>query len=342
VVESERGDGDVATDVATEVVTLGECLVALVAGSPGSLAEAATFERHVAGAEANLAVGLARLGHRVAYIGRVGDDGFGTAILRRLRGEGVRVDCLGVDSVAPTGLLVRERRTLGPTEVLYYRSGSAGSRLEPSDVERAATGGLFADARWLHVTGITPALSASAAAAVDLSIEHARAGGCTISLDINLRRKLWAVEDARPVLRALAEGADILFGSTDELAVLTERDPAPDPAELAASAMSLGPSLVVVKLGAQGALALERGLFPIWMPSIAAAVVDAVGAGDAFAAGFIAARLEGAPMQRALAVGNACGASAVAVVGDMAGLPDRRELDRLLDGPTTGPGDSVR
>ena len=113
-----------------EVVTLGECLVALIAESVGSLAEAARFERHVVGAEANVAVGLARLGHSVGYIGRVGDDAFGTAILRRLRAEGVDVRWLRVDAeAAPTGLLIRERQPLGPSEVLYRRAGSAGSHL---------------------------------------------------------------------------------------------------------------------------------------------------------------------------------------------------------------------
>jgi 2-dehydro-3-deoxygluconokinase len=149
----------------SEVVTLGECLVALVAGAAGPLAETTVFERHVAGAEANAAVGLARLGHSVAYIGRVGGDGFGTAIVRKLRGEGVDVEHLVVDDTAPTGLMIRERRAFGAAHVLYYRSGSAGSRLGPADVDSAAA--LFEGASWLHVTGITPALSPTARAAVE-------------------------------------------------------------------------------------------------------------------------------------------------------------------------------
>ena len=113
----------------TEVVTLGECLIAFVATGPGPLAEAVTFERFVAGAEANVAVGLARLGHEAAYIGRIGADGFGEAILRRLRGEGVDTTHLAADPEAPTGLMFRERRVLGPAQVVYARRESAGSRL---------------------------------------------------------------------------------------------------------------------------------------------------------------------------------------------------------------------
>ena len=148
---------------APEVVTLGEVMVALVAAEPGPLAENGSFLRHVAGAEANVAVGLARLGHRAAFIGRVGSDAFGTAIRRRLLGEGIDCSCLAVDPTGPTGILIRERRFLGSAEVLYYRRDSAGSHVSEGDVQHAAGLGLFGTARWLHLTGITPALSASAA-----------------------------------------------------------------------------------------------------------------------------------------------------------------------------------
>ena len=149
----------------TEVVTLGECLVAFVATTPGPLAEATTFERFVVGAEANVAVGLARLGHSVAFIGRVGADGFGEAVARRLRGEGVDISDLAIDPDAPTGLMFRERRVLGPAQVVYARSGSAGSRLTAAEVERALA--RHTDSRWLHLTGITPALSDAALEATD-------------------------------------------------------------------------------------------------------------------------------------------------------------------------------
>lgn len=320
-----------------EVVTLGECLVSFVAVQPGPIAEATSFERHVAGAEANLAVGLARLGRTVAYIGRVGDDGFGAAIVRRLRGEGVDVRHLTVDPDAPTGLMFRERRVLGAAQVLYARTGSAASRLTADHVARAEADGLFEGARWLHLTGITPALSATAHAATDRAIAAARTAGLTISLDINLRRRLWSDADAAPVLLAIAEQVDVVLGSPDELAVLAGTADA-DPTSLAQQILTLGPTIVVAKLGADGALAMDRGGRPVRVPALAVAqVLDPVGAGDAFSAGFIAARLGSADLATALRTGNACGAAAVAAVGDMAGLPDRAELARLLaiDTPDT-------
>ena len=159
-----------------EVVTLGECLVSFVASEPGPLAVAATFRAYPAGAEANVAVGLARLGRRVAFVGRVGDDGLGTRILRALRGEGVDVEGLAVDRAGPTGRDdPRAARALGPAEVFYARAGSAGSRLASSDVGAAEARGDFAAARWLHLTGITPALSPSCRAAIATALDD-RAG----------------------------------------------------------------------------------------------------------------------------------------------------------------------
>ena len=329
----------------TEVVTLGECLIAFVAEEPGPLSEAATFRRFVAGAEANVAVGLARLGHEVAYIGRVGADGFGDTIARRLRGEGVDTTHLSADPDAPTALMFRERRILGPAQVVYARRGSAGSRVDRADVGRAADAGIFDGIRWLHVTGITPALSAEAREATEAAMRLARAHEATVSLDLNLRRRLWSDDEAAPVLRGLAALADLVLGSPDELAVLEERrsevaggtgdaGAADRAADLARAALALGPSIVVAKLGAGGSLAVARDdpERTVAAPAVPLpVVVDPVGAGDAFCAGFIAARLEGEDLAAALKAGNACGAAAAATLGDQTGLPSRAELAALLD-----------
>jgi 2-dehydro-3-deoxygluconokinase len=313
------------------VVTIGEPLVALVAARAGPLAEQADFERHVVGAEVNVAVGVARLGISAALVGRVGDDGFGTAILRRLRGEGVDVAGLIVDRAAPTGLLIRERRGVGPASVDYRRAGSAGSRLGPQDVDAAAAA--IRGARRLHLTGITPALSATARAAVDRALDIAAASGVPVSLDLNLRRRLWSDVEAAAVLRPVAAHCDLLFGGADEIAAVTGGEPGDDPAALAALGRGLGPPTVIVKRGAQGALALGSSGVPITVPAVPVlAVVDPVGAGDAFVAGVLAALAEGRPLADGLRWGVACGAACVAAVGDLTGLPTRGELEAILAG----------
>jgi 2-dehydro-3-deoxygluconokinase len=333
----------------TDVVTLGECLVSLVATRPGPLADATSFDRFVAGAEANVAVGLARLGCGAAYIGRVGDDGFGETIRRHLRGEGVDTTHLSTDPDAPTGVMVRERPGLVPAQVLYLRRDSAGSRLAVADIDAAAADGVFEGARWLHLTGITPAVSASARVATARAAAIARETGLTISLDLNLRRRLWSDATAAPVLRELAAHADVLFGSDDELAVLAgipQRDAAEhDPAGLARACLDVGPRVVVAKLGGGGATIVARDeIDAIHRPAVPlVAVVDPVGAGDAFCAGFIAARLDGAELAESLEIANACGAAAAAALGDQTGLPSPEQVAAIRHAHTTGGGpDTVR
>ena len=319
-----------APGAGVEVVTLGECLVALVASEPGPLAEVDTFHRHVAGAEANVAVGLARLGHRAAFIGRVGDDGFGTAILRRLRGDGVDVRWLRVEQGARTGLMIRERRGAGPSEVVYHRTGSAGSRLGPVDLLAAETDGAFAGARLLHLTGITPALSPSCRAAITAAIERAKANHVTIALDLNLRRLLWSDAEAAEALRPLLASVDIVFGSLDEGIVVGGTSGDAGPRIVAAALIGSGAGHAVLKLGAEGAASLSSDGTWTEAPAVAGVtVVDPVGAGDAFCAGYLAGQLEGLDEAAALALGNACGAAVVAVEGDQAGAPTREEARRI-------------
>jgi 2-dehydro-3-deoxygluconokinase len=315
---------------APEVITVGEPLIALLAIGSAPLADVESFSRHVAGAEANVAVGLARLGHRALFVGRVGADGFGRAIVRRLRGEEVDVSGVVVDRERRTGLLVRERRALGPSEVLYHRSGSAGSALEPSDVE--AVESAFAGARWLHVTGITPALSESAHRSVMTAIAFARANHVQVSFDVNLRRRLWSDQEAAAWLQPIAIEADLVFGDVDELAVVSGLAPSENGLEAARALRAGGTGTVIVKRGAAGATLVGKGK-PVEAATVAIArVVDPVGGGDAFCAGYLAARLERLAPPTALAWGNACAAAALSVEGDQAGLPTRDELDRLIEG----------
>lgn len=311
-----------------DVVSLGECLVALVADEVGSLAEARSFIRHAAGAEANVCVGLARLGHRSAFIGRVGDDGFGRAIVAAMRAEGVDLTHVAVDPERPTGLLIRERRALGPAEVVYYRQGSAGSRIGTGDVEGAHA--LFAPGRWLHVTGITPALSDSCREALARALAMARDQAMPISLDLNVRRKLWSAQDAVRALRDLVRQATIVFADLDEAALVSGVDPGGGWEDPARALLALGAQAVVVKLGPDGAVVLTQHREPMHRPAVAVTtVVDPIGAGDAFAAGYLSALLDGTGTEGALDRANACGAFAISALGDMAGMATRAELERL-------------
>jgi 2-dehydro-3-deoxygluconokinase len=307
-------------------VTLGETMALLCNPRVGPLRHAYSLELSCGGAESNMAIGLSRLGHRTAWIGRVGDDEFGLLVRRALVAEGVDTRAV-VDPVAATGLMVKSRRTNALTRVSYYRSGSAGSRLCPEDVDA----GLVRSARVLHLTGITPALSASARAAVRYATEVARAAGVTITLDLNYRQALWSAEQAGAELAALVPAADVLFATEPEARLLVDGAGA---AELAHGLAKLGPRQVLIKRGALGAVALVDGRL-LEVPPLPVTEVDPVGAGDAFAAGYLCGLLDGEPPEARLATAALAGAFAVTVSGDWEGLPDRSEL-AMMSAQTAG------
>ena len=304
-----------------EVVTFGETMALMRSQTPGPLAHASELRLGIGGAESNVAIALARLGTPVTWFGRVGEDSLGDLVVRELRAEGLTVHARR-DAGAPTGLMIKEQRTQQNQKVSYYRSGSAGSRLGPEDVPV----GEIAAARLLHITGITPALSNSAADAVDLAVRAARDAGTLVSLDINYRAALWSAAEASPVLRRLAGQADILFAGDDEAALLVGA--AEGPRELADRLAALGPAQVIVKRGAQGCLALLDGEC-FEQRAIAVQPVDTVGAGDAFVAGYLAELLCGLPPAARLLTAVRTGAFACLVPGDWEGMPRRGELGLL-------------
>jgi 2-dehydro-3-deoxygluconokinase len=301
------------------VFTFGETMGLVAADGIGPLAHARSFSFGIGGAESNVAVALARLGGAVTWLGRVGADATGTLITTRLTGAGVRT--LAITDESFTGLMVRYRRSGEFAHVDYHRAGSAGSRLSPADIPVDEVRG----AAVLHVTGITPALSASARAAVFQAVETAQAAGVLVSVDVNYRAKLWSRFDAAPVLRDLVSRADLVFAGPEEAALFVDRS---DPL---AGLAELGPAEVIVKDGGRGCEAQIDGK-RYAVPALPVTVVDPVGAGDAFVAGYLADRLLGATPEARLATAIATGAFAVTVPGDCEGLPDRAELAALTGG----------
>lgn len=309
-----------AQDLAIEVVTLGESMVAMVPERRGPLAQAVRFARHVAGAESNFAIGLTRLGHRVRWLGRVGQDAFGDVILQTLKSEGVDISWAVRDPDAPTGLMIKERARVGDSRALYYRRGSAAACMD--------AGGLcpeqFAGAAWLHLTGITPALGPGPARAVARALELARATGLAMSFDPNYRPALWSWSAAAHALRPLADQADVLVFSPEEGALLYG---AGGPDLLARRTFAAGRArLVAIKDGARGASLWTRDGDQLAVPAEPVRVRDTTGAGDAFTSGLVAGLLEGLPLDRAGRLAAVCGALACTVAGDWEGAPTRTGL----------------
>ncbi|WP_405781116.1 sugar kinase [Streptomyces sp. NBC_00859] len=327
------------------VFTFGETMVSL--RGDGQLKLGGTMAVSVAGAESNVAIGLARLGHPVCWAGAVGADEAGELVVRTLRAEGVGVEGATRDDAAPTGLVLFEPRLPGVTRVHYYRAGSAGSRVAADDVERAFTAFLRAGAgegaggdpvRVLHLTGITAALSSAARSAAVRAMELASEHDVLISLDVNYRSRLWSTDEASAVMRDWAPRADVLIASDDELPLCLPEGfaegAAEDPALRAEALLEAGAGEVVVKLGAAGATAYTlQG--ELHVPARTVPAVDPVGAGDAFVAGYLSALLDGSDTAARLDRAVTTGAFAVAASGDWEGAPTRAELGLLAAEPGT-------
>jgi dehydrogluconokinase len=280
------------------------------------------FVKRTAGAETNVAIGLARLGFEVGWQSRLGADSMARFLLTAIGSEGV--DCSRVTCHADerTGFLFKGRVDDGSDPPIeYHRRGSAASRLGPDDVDPAWIG----DARHLHVSGVFAAVSASARAALHKAMAAARAHGRTIGFDPNLRPSLWPSTDAmRAAINELASQADWVLPGLEEGRLLTGHD---TPAAIARFYRERGVRRVVVKLGDAGAYHDDAdagcgfvSAFPV------AQVVDTVGAGDGFMVGVTSALLEGRSIVDAARRGAWIGARAVQVRGDTDGLPTRAEL----------------
>jgi len=304
----------------SRVFTFGETM-ALVRAESGPWETAGTATIGIGGADSNVAIGLARLGVEVSWLGRVGDDALGRRVVRELRAEGIDVHA----RIGPgrTGLMVKQKRTPHTSDVLFYRAGSAGSTLSPADVPHDVVA-----ADIVHVTGITAALSPSARATVDAIVDLARAEGVPVSFDVNHRPSLWQGEDPSPLYRSLAARSDILFAGEDEARLLVDTTD-DDPLALARAIAALGPAEVLIKSGARGSAGVVDGE-EVTRPALAVPVVDTVGAGDAYVAGYLAARLDGDAAADRIRLATAVGAFACLHIGDWEGLPRREDL-ALLD-----------
>ncbi|MEP7058929.1 MAG: sugar kinase [Caldimonas sp.] len=307
--------------MALDVVTVGEAMVLFAAEQPGPIEEATSFVRTSAGAELNVAIGLARLGLEVGYLSRVGDDPFGRYLLKTLDRERIDRSCVAVDGAHPTGLMLKSRSDDGSDPATaYFRRGSAASRLGVGDNPKA----WCATARHLHLSGVFAAVSATTLELAFALAADARAAGRTISFDPNLRPSLWPSQaEMIQSLNRLASLCDWVLPGLAEGRLLTGRD---SPEDIAAFYLERGASSVIVKLGPAGACYADAGAHGYAAGVPVARVVDTVGAGDGFAVVAIAALLEGLSLADAAARGNAIGARVVQFPGDCDGLPTRAEL----------------
>ena len=311
------------TDTRFDVATFGEAMLLLVADRPGPIEDAQSFHKRTAGAETNVAIGLARLGLKVGWASRLGTDSMGRYLIAAMKAEGIDCSHVICDATQRTGFQFKGRVTDGSDPpVEYHRKGSAASQMTPDDVDVD----WLRSARHLHATGVFAAISTTSLQAAIKTMDVMRAAGRTISFDPNLRPTLWAsTEVMRTAINDLAARADWVLPGIEEGLLLTGET---TPEGVAQFYRRLGARLVVVKLGAEGAYydsdvagtGRVEG-FPV------REVIDTVGAGDGFAAGVVSALLEGRAVPDAVRRGAWIGARAVQVLGDTEGLPTRAQLN---------------
>jgi 2-dehydro-3-deoxygluconokinase len=309
-----------------DVLTLGETMACLTAEQVGSLDSVRTFSKSFGGAETNTAIGLARLGSSVAWISRLGDDGFGDEIIRTLRGAGVDVSLVRRSPGAPTGLMLKEFTHPSRPRVHYYRLGSAASELSPDDLSDA----VFDRARIVYLSGITPALGEGPRAAFRRALDLCREKDIRVSFDPNFRPKLWSLKEAVGEFeKALSFVDDLLLGEREAMLISGAHD-----LEGAFDYFNhFGVSSVVVRREARGAWAATKDdRFEV--PGIDVDVVDPIGAGDAFNAGYLYASGNGDHLEDAIAVGNWVASRVVSHPGDWEGLPTRSDYERWISDGT--------
>lgn len=296
-----------------DIVAIGEPMVEFNQTRPGE----PNFLQGFGGDTSNLAIAAARAGARVAYVTRIGEDGFGRLFVDLWRREGVDTRGIVTDPAAHTAVYFV---THGPDghDFSYLRAGSAASRMQPSDLPRE----LLKSARFVHASGISMAISNSAADTVLAAFEQARADGAAVSFDPNVRLKLWPLARARALVLAAAAMADWFFPSIDDARVLSGLA---DPDAIVDWAHRLGARYVVLKLGGDGAIASD-GARRHRVAALRVKVADTTGAGDCFCGSTLARLAAGDSMLDAVRYANAAAGLKSTGFGAVAPLPRRDDV----------------
>ncbi len=308
------------------LILVGEPMGLLIAQSEGSLDSVSGYSLAVAGAEFNVAVGTARLEHKVSYMTKLGNDPFGKRIVRVLEENKIGSEFVSFSSERNTGFMLKGRTSEGDPDIFYFRKGSAASTLSEEDVEKID----MSEYTNIHLTGILPALSEDTKKATFKLIEKAKKQGLYISFDPNLRPQLWKTQaDMIETINKLASYADLVLPGQAEGKILMGSE---DAKEINDFYLKNGANICVTKCGSKGALVSVKGEEPYMVEGYKVEkVVDTVGAGDGFATGIITGLMEKMPLKDAVKRGTAIGAIQVMSRGDNEGLPTRKQLSDYMN-----------
>jgi 2-dehydro-3-deoxygluconokinase len=304
-----------------DVVAIGEAMIEFNQTDPGE----PVYRQGFGGDTSNVVIAASRQGASAAYLSRVGNDGFGARLRDLWQRERVDISAVALDAEAPTGVYFVSHGPEGH-QFNYLRAGSAASRLAPANVDLQVIG----EARWLHVSAISQAISLSACDAVFEAIRHARQTGTLVSYDPNLRLRLWPYPRAQAVILATIPQVDLFLPSLEEARLLSGQQ---DAYSILDWCMQQNVPRVVLKCGAQGAWVCEVGAMPAHVPGNRAQAVDATGAGDCFDGALLARLAAGDSLYDAARYANACAALSTLGFGAIEPVPYREHvLDFMRSG----------
>ncbi|MFC6295158.1 sugar kinase [Lactiplantibacillus daoliensis] len=312
----------------SEFLTIGEPMALFASQDEDvTLRDATHFQKFLAGAEVNVAVGVSRLGHSVEYVTQLGEDPMGDYIKDQLHQNQIGTNYISTTADYLTGFQMKEKVSAGDPNTFYFRRGSAASHLAASALDKID----FSELKLAHLTGIFPGTSDEALATFKALVAKLKANHIQTTFDPNLRPQLWeSREKMVTTINSLAADAEIILPGINEGEVLMGSR---DPEAIADFFLANGETTqtVVVKLGAKGAFLKTKSGRTYSVPGYKVSkVVDTVGAGDGFAAGFITGRLDGLSIEASALRGNAVGSFAVQAPGDNDGYPTPDELESFM------------
>ncbi len=313
-----------------DIVTFGESLLRLSPSGDLRTEQATTLDIHIAGSESNTAVGLARLGANVCWFSRLPDSSLGNLLVNRIREHGITVDyVIKVDDERIGLYFVEDGISPRPTQIIYDRANSAMSAILESDLPDE----LFqpGKSRILHITGITLALSPSAAKTAMRAIEMAKKAGWKISFDVNYRSKLWSAKKAKVTCDLCLAQANIIFFPLRDARLLFDFPETMSITEVLKNLHLLYPqAIIVISQGASGSMACSPTGEIVSADAFEVAGKYRIGAGDAFSAGFLYSyTCRNDNLQTALTWGNAVAALKFSIAGDMP-LIDKKHVETLV------------
>lgn len=306
-----------------DIITIGEAMIAFNPCSTGPMKYVNRFERKIGGAELNLAIGCARLGLNVGWISRLGNDEFGKYIRNFARGEGIDTSQVKLINGYPTSLYFKEIMEDGYVKSFYYRNQSPTLTMTPDSLDE----NYFQNTKVLHITGIFPAINQKNIAIVERSIELAKKNNVLVSFDPNIRLRMWSKREAKTVLSSILQKVDILLAGDEEMGIIIGEK---DPEAIIEKAKEMGISYIAIKQGENGSTGYFNGEIIQAPPLRPSKVVDTVGAGDGFNAGFLYGLIQEWPLKKTLEFANTIGSMVVEVFGDNEGLPYYEEVQERI------------